>query len=277
MSATNVIGDTTASSAVPASNTVPETNTPSTDEPIKQTTNTVASSSSYANVVLNLKPAGATGSPPPSPPQDDSSDSNKENIEKENKNNQSDVPPIAIKSTDHPTTETVTDGKPVARSEETATKSDLTGGDPDDDGSFTQVVSHNRKEKNRRDRNTKAKTGLSSRQNRSGGSGLGGGRSGQILRERRDAKRTKDKESRESKSNESTAAAITQQSEKPQQQNSGDPSASSDGTSKANSEDDAQETSVPVKFVAAPIPKVNAWKVSLVILSLLKIFLIIFK
>lgn len=191
--------------------------------------NSDSASSSYANVVLNLKT-----------PREDKNDNNKENIEKDvNLNKHStnapvinDVSPPPDKR--NPTDDTTSTTTIVNNTSTTQTdQQELV--ENDDDESFIPVVSHSRKErkiirkeKPSRDRAVKQQRRLDSTE----------------TREKRDSKRSKDRPEAAAKE----LAKI-------------DTSLDSTSSPKTGNEDEAEN--VPVKFVEAPIPATNAWKVNI--------------
>lgn len=239
-------------------------------------------SSSYANVVLNLKTA----------PREDKNDNNKENIEKDGNqiNNQGKV---LTSDSVQPTSSPIA-GEPIMQCkfldnnngnnkntiteqqqqqvELSPNKEPVPNQDTEDDLSFIPVVSHhNRKERKfaRRDRPTREKAS-------GNGNGGGGGSSAappsgtgtSTSRPRRNrADRSANRGERKGRRSKGDAAsgrdpvgANTNKDKdaKLVEQQPGDKDSAA--ATKSGNEEDVVE-SAPVKFVEAPIPKVNAWKV----------------
>lgn len=193
--------------------------------------NSDSASSSYANVVLNLKT-----------PREDKNDNNKENIEKDVNLNKhpsnaqaiSDVPPADKRNPIVEDTASTTTTSTTVNSTSSTQIDQQELIDNDDDESFIPVVSHSRKErkvvrkeKPSRDRAVKQQRRLDSTE----------------TREKRDSKRSKDRPDAAAKELAKTDTPL-------------------DSTSpKIGNEDEAEN--VPVKFVEAPIPATNAWKVNI--------------
>lgn len=190
--------------------------------------NSDSASSSYANVVLNLKT-----------PREDKNDNNKENIEKDVNLNKhpsnaqaiSDVPPADKRS---PTDDTASTTTVNSTATTQIDQQELI--DNDDDESFIPVVSHSRKERKiiRKEKPSRDRAVTLKPQRRLDSA---------ETREKRDSKRSKDRPD--------AAAKEVAKSDTPP-----------DTTSPKNGNEDEAEN-VPVKFVEAPIPATNAWKVNI--------------
>lgn len=231
-----------------ASNNTGETATTSSviDNPVLATPNTEAasagpSSSSYANVVLSLKPT-----------QQGINENNKENIGEINQSKAAPTPPVAV-------------AREINQQEPAPTvpqnkehKTEKTPTEDEDDSNFTPVVAHSRKERNSRVKRR-------ARDRPQGGRGAVGGANrddahpqsrssvgGAALAKEKDAKKRNRNKSTENASHgsgdqQSTKSSIHSQGEE---------------------DEDGQDESSATKFVDAPIPKENAWKVSLIFLVL---------
>lgn len=191
--------------------------------------NSDSASSSYANVVLNLKT-----------PREDKNDNNKENIEKDvnlNKHQSntpaiSDVPPVDKRTPTEDLASTTT----TVNSTSTTQIDQQELIDNDDDESFIPVVSHSRKERKviRKEKPSRDRAVTLKQQRRLDST---------EAREKRDSKRSKDRPDAAAKELAKTDTPL-------------------DSTSpKMGNEDEAEN--VPVKFVEAPIPATNAWKVNI--------------
>lgn len=227
-----------------ASNNTGETVTTSSvnDNPALSTPNTAdasagPSSSSYANVVLSLKPT-----------QQGINDNNKENI--------SDINKSKIKANSPIINNDVHQSQPVIQQNKEKSTDPIASED-EDDSHFTPVLSHSRKERNTRIYKRRV------RERPQGGRGNGGNsgnrddgtgtaappatRSGQA----KDSKRRNRKKSVDNTTN--STVTTEQQVNK------------SSSNSQNEDEDDGQDESAQgaTKFVDAPIPKENAWKVNI--------------
>lgn len=190
--------------------------------------NSDSASSSYANVVLNLKT-----------PREDKNDNNKENIEKDVNLNKhqtnaqaiSDLPPADKRN---PTDDTASNTTTVNSTLTTQIdQQELI--DNDDDESFIPVVSHSRKERKvvRKEKPSRDRAVTLKQQRRLDST---------ETREKRDSKRSKDRPDAAAKELAKTDTPLENTSPK------------------IGNEDEAEN--VPVKFVEAPIPATNAWKVN---------------
>lgn len=193
----------------------------------KDDPNVGSTSSSYATVVLSLK-----SQQQPRDPQ--KNDNNKENIGKDVNNIDASNKQNEVLATVQP------NQQPPSNQQPSVTSSDEQGNDDDD--LFTPVVSHSRKERRnvRKDKQLKGRPlgGLSSKTRERGRV------SKADSREKRDSK----KDGRERTEVIGKELATKTESE------------TENTTPKSGNEEDADAE--PVKFVEAPIPKVNAWKVS---------------
>lgn len=182
--------------------------------------------SSYATVVLSLK----------SQPRDqEKNDNNKENIGKDVNNIDATVKQNDVLTSVTPNQQQQT------QQPSTTSSDDVEQGNFDDDDLFTPVVSNSRKER-RNGRKDKPKTRQASGSNKPRDRGRAAKTES---REKRDNKNSKDRRER-AESGKDVATKIENQME--------------NTTPKSGNEEEADTE--PVKFVEAPIPKVNAWKVS---------------
>lgn len=185
------------------------------------------STSSYATVVLK-----------------DNKDNNKENINKTGKNEHLDQP----QTTTHQIKDQSQSSSTVLGTNRTAEQSDenVSNGpmDVEDDSTFTPVVSHHRK-----DRKSRRKDQIRDNGNgKNGNGGNGNGRNGNKSGDKKESKRSKERQ----REKDNTKPADTQQT------------ADQQNTSKAStSSGDEKSDAAPKKFVEAPLPKVNAWKVNI--------------
>lgn len=229
-----------------ASKTTGESATTSSvkDNPAHATPNTETasaepSSSSYANVVLSLKPTQ----------QGTINENNKENIEDVNQSKSTPTVPVVNREVNQLEQSTPQQSKDQ--------KTEKAASEEEDDSNFTPVVSHNRKERNSRVKKrvrdkpqggraggvTNREDGNSIPLSRSGGRAAAG-----PLTKEKDSK----KRSRNKSTENATHASVDQQHQQ---------SSKSSSHSQGEDEEDGQDESAS-KFVDAPIPKENAWKVS---------------
>lgn len=181
--------------------------------------------SSYATVVLSLK----------SQPRDqEKNDNNKENIGKDVNNIDASNKQNDVLATVQPNQQQQPQPQPSTTSSE-----DVEQGSCNEDDLFTPVVSHSRKER-RNGRKDKPKTrqlsGSSKPRDR-----------GRTAKSENREKRDNKKDGRERAENGKELATKTE-------------TQTENATPKSGNEEEADTE--PVKFVEAPIPKVNAWKVS---------------
>lgn len=214
-----------------------------------------AASSSYANVVHKLKPTAQESI---------RNDNNKENIGETNHSDANSVSVVttATSSSSSSSTGGGGDGGNVEESDvkgevTTAKSTDADNENDDyedeDDSSFTPVVSHNRKDR-------RAKRRMRDRQSTGPGGGGSGkaingasrGGVGTTVKDKDKRKTSKDgKRVVRNKSSEAYREAENTVPNTKTPNNTSDEQESEDGTAK--------------KFVDAPLPKVNAWKVRVVI------------
>lgn len=237
--------------------------------------NNDSASSSYANVVLNLKT-----------PREDKNDNNKENIEKDGNqiNNPAKILTDSVQSPSTITTEPIICSKIDDNGNNTITEQKVelplnqeqVIPETEDDLSFIPVVSHhNRKERKlaRRDPPSREKANGSS----AAVTGTSASRPRRVRADRsanrgeKKGRRSKDQRIGDTSGRErdpvvvlnniKDAKLVEQPSEKD----------STATTTKSANEEDVE--SAPVKFVEAPIPKVNAWKVSFMFLLFILLLL----
>lgn len=224
-----------------AANVTVESQQPSASEQ-----NNDAASSSYANVVLNLKS-----------PHEDKNDNNKENIGKDVNQTKPTVDSYANNNNVQPAAAAanaivvVAPKISSANDEQQPQHQQLPSSDHEneDDLTFIPVVSHSRKEKKiaRKERTYKDKAGPSA----SNASKLRNrpDRSENNNSDKKEHRRSKDRKGDANNKDAAAAAAVSVEQQ------------TSNGEAGQKSGIDEENESNPVKFVEAPIPKVNAWKV----------------
>lgn len=229
--ASNNTGETATTSSAKDNSAIATPNT--------ETASAGPSSSSYANVVLSLKPTH----------QGIINENNKENIEDVNQSKITSTAPVTnreVNQKEQPTTQQIKDQKI-----EKAVSED------EDDSNFTPVVSHNRKERNSRVKRRvrdrpqggRAGGGVNREDGNSIPASRSGGRAaaGPVSKEKDSKKRSRNKSAENA-----NHATGDQQSSK------------SSSHSQGEDDEDGQDEGAS-KFVDAPIPTENAWKVSLIL------------
>lgn len=249
---------------------------------------------SYANVVLNTKTTITAGNvvgdveTREDQNKRQTNDNNKENIEKEC-NQQSllavDESPMTNASTLNTTTNTDKEIKSIAVNDNS--NIDTKTGDTDDDGSFTPVISHHHRKERKvvriKDRYTRdgKLIGVAKQRRQDRIDGRPGGGHGNSGYEKRESRRSRDKRpdnrERELKSSTTSGGTVAATSSTTpgnqtlavdgQTDNNGSKAISivGGGSSGGSGGEDSVAASTeqdPIKFVEAPLPKVNAWKVS---------------
>lgn len=257
--------------------------------------NNNSSSSSYANVLLNIKEQNQKQ-------QQQQNDNNKENIRSSEKPSAAgpssggtvDGPP---KAPDVPTNKDSGGATPAAAPSGTVSSGGGGGGgeEQEDDSSFVPVVSHNKRDRRSRQQKAAAAASTSgkggehqqpgdkpptkpSRRSGKGGGGGGGGggngggggsiagsASGKDVPEgsggppKKDAKRKSGERKRGGRG--AGAAGRASEAEKEEKNPEKDSQGETSASNKVSSED-GSDKEAPKKFVEAPLPKVNAWKVT---------------
>lgn len=194
----------------------------------------------------------------------------------------------ATKPTENKTYPTAAASDPNQNEQKTPATTDGHGNEieDDDDSEFTPVVSHNRKDRNQRknNANNKERAGNGGEAS-SGGRQAGSKRAPRAERERKEGKDGKEGRRPRGKRTDKDKNANVEQSAGADAAIAKTASNSSNGEDSADDPTTANENNAsaaqPAKFVEAPLPKVNAWKVciqhfrysiSIYILSICSVF-----
>lgn len=236
--------------------------------------NNNSSSSSYANVLLNIKEQNLK--------QQQQNDNNKENIRAEKA--PAVAMPVASAAAEAGPSKTAPDKEAVVKESAPATPAPAPADDPEDDGSFVPVVSHSKRDRRSRQKAAaaadKAPAPKPSRRYGKGGgppkdvaSAAGGGQEGSAAAPKKDpAGKRKSGERKRGRGGGGAAAAAAAGSsaagpggadkEASVVATEKDSAGGETSSSAKVSSEDGSDKEVPKKFVEAPLPKVNAWKVT---------------
>lgn len=240
--------------------------------------NNTGSSSSYANVLLNIKDQAQKQQ------QKQQNDNNKENIRSEKPASSAPAPTSAAKTPE----------APAGKEGTGAAAPTTTGGggeDAEDDASFVPVVSHSKRDRRSRQKAAAAAAAKGGEEQQAGGkppskssrrSGRGGGGGGSGVGSgpsagapgagpakesveggvpsggppaKKDGKKKAGERRRGARG--SRGGESEKEDKNPEKEPAGEPS-----TSNKVSSEDGSDKEAPKKFVEAPLPKVNAWKVT---------------
>ncbi|XP_055625106.1 la-related protein 1 [Toxorhynchites rutilus septentrionalis] len=226
--------------------------------------NNNSSSSSYANVLLNIKEQNQKQQ------LQQQNDNNKENI-------RSEKPPLSSPPAGQGGPSKAPD---VPSKDSGGSIATLGGGDEaEDDASFVPVVSHNKRDRRSRQKASAASTSKFSEQQQQGdkppskssrrsgggggaGGGGGGGASAGGARKETSEGVAPAKKDRKRKSDERRRAGKGRvEAEKEEKVTEKDSPGETSGSNKVSSEE-GSDKEAPKKFIEAPLPKVNAWKVT---------------